>query len=67
MIPPEVSAPDVVAHYQRLGDALAAAIEKSGVKYAVVLSSVGADKPDTNTPGGRAVQILKRNLGRFLD
>ena len=38
MIPPDVSAPDVLAHYQRVGDALAAAIEKSGVKYAVVLS-----------------------------
>ena len=50
MIPPDVSAPDVVAHYQRMGDALAAAIEKSGIKYAVVLSSVGADKPDKTGP-----------------
>ena len=50
MIPPDVSAPDVLAHYQRVGDALAAAIEKSGVKYAVVLSSVGADKPDKTGP-----------------
>jgi uncharacterized protein YbjT (DUF2867 family) len=45
-----MSAPDVLAHYQRVGDALAAAIEKSGVKYAVVLSSVGADKPDKTGP-----------------
>jgi len=50
MIPPDVSSPDVLAHYQRVGDALAAALEKSGVKYAVVLSSVGADKPDKTGP-----------------
>jgi len=50
MIPPDVSTPDVLAHYQRVGDALAAAIEKSGVKYAVVLSSVGGDKPDKTGP-----------------
>jgi uncharacterized protein YbjT (DUF2867 family) len=50
MIPPDMSTPDVLAHSQRVGDALAAAIEKSGVKYAVVLSSVGADKPDKTGP-----------------
>jgi uncharacterized protein YbjT (DUF2867 family) len=50
MIPPAISAQDVLAHYRRAGDALAAAIEKSGIKYAVVLSSVGADKPDKTGP-----------------
>ena len=50
MIPPDVSSPDVLAHYQRVGEALATAIEKSGIKYAVVLSSVGADKPDKTGP-----------------
>ena len=50
MIPPDVSAQDVLAHYRRAGDALAAAMEKSGIKYAVVLSSVGADKPDKTGP-----------------
>jgi len=50
MIPPDVSAQDVLAHYRRAGDALAAAIEKGGIKYAVVLSSVGADKPDKTGP-----------------
>ena len=50
MVPPDVSSVDVLAHYQRVGDALAAAIEKSGIKYAVVLSSVGADKPDKTGP-----------------
>jgi uncharacterized protein YbjT (DUF2867 family) len=50
MIPPDVSAADVLAHYRRVADALAAAIETSGIKYAVVLSSVGADKPDKTGP-----------------
>jgi uncharacterized protein YbjT (DUF2867 family) len=50
MIPPDLNAPDVLAHYQRVGDALAAAIENSGVKYAVVLSSIGADRPDKTGP-----------------
>ena len=63
MIPADVSAPDVLAHYQRVGDALAAAIEKSGVKYAVVLSSVGADKPDKTGRRWSGCTILKRNLG----
>ncbi len=46
MVPPDSSTPDVRAHYNRVGDDLAAAIGKSGVTHAVVLSSVGADKPD---------------------
>ena len=48
------------------GDALAAAIEKSGVKYAVVLSSVGADKPDKTGPVV-GLYNLEKKLGRFLD
>jgi len=62
MIPPDVSTPDVLAHHQRVGDALAAAIEKSGVKYAVVLSSVGADKPDKTGPVV-GLYNLERKLG----
>ncbi len=50
MIPPNIGAPDVLAHSQRIGDAAAAAIQRSGVKYAVVLSSIGADKPDKTGP-----------------
>ncbi|MFZ0981052.1 MAG: NmrA family NAD(P)-binding protein [Candidatus Acidiferrales bacterium] len=60
MIPPDVSAPDVLAHYQRVGDALAAAIEKSGIKYAVVLSSVGADRPDKTGPVVGLYNLEKR-------
>jgi uncharacterized protein YbjT (DUF2867 family) len=46
MVPPNNSAPDVLAHYRQVGDSIAAGIRKNEVKYAVVLSSVGADKPD---------------------
>ncbi len=44
MIPPDISSPDVRAAQERISDALAAAIEKSGIPYAVLLSSIGADK-----------------------
>src|SRR5579864_249288 len=50
MIPPNIGAPDVRAYQERISDDLAAAITKSGVKHAVVLSSVGADKPDRTGP-----------------
>jgi len=50
MIPPNISSPDVRAYQGHVNDALVSAIEKSGVKYAVVLSSVGADKPDKTGP-----------------
>ena len=50
MIPPNVSAADVRAYQEQVSDDLGGAITKSGVKYAVVLSSVGADKPDKTGP-----------------
>ena len=50
MIPPNIGVPDALAYSISVGDALARAIEKSGVKNAVVLSSIGADKPDKTGP-----------------
>jgi uncharacterized protein YbjT (DUF2867 family) len=44
LIPPNLSSPDVRAYQERTSDALAAAIEKNGIKHAVVMSSFGADK-----------------------
>jgi len=44
MIPPNIASPDVRAYEESVNDALRSAIEKNGIKYAVVLSSVGADK-----------------------
>jgi uncharacterized protein YbjT (DUF2867 family) len=50
MIPPNVAAPDVSGYQERVSDALVAAITNTGVGHAVVLSSVGADKPDKTGP-----------------
>jgi uncharacterized protein YbjT (DUF2867 family) len=50
MMPPNVSVPDYKTYQQQIIESLASAIEKNGVKFAVVLSSVGADKPDKSGP-----------------
>jgi uncharacterized protein YbjT (DUF2867 family) len=50
MIPPNIGAPNVRAYQEQVNDALASAIEKNGLKYAVVLSSFGADKPEKTGP-----------------
>ena len=36
--------------YDRVIDSLASALQKNGTKQAVVLSSIGADKPDKTGP-----------------
>jgi uncharacterized protein YbjT (DUF2867 family) len=50
MVPPNMSSPNVLAQTERVNDALADALEKNGVRYAVVLSSIGADKADKTGP-----------------
>lgn len=50
MSPPNITSTDVRANQERVKDALATALEKNGVKHAVVLSSFGADKPDKTGP-----------------
>jgi uncharacterized protein YbjT (DUF2867 family) len=50
MIPPNDAAADVLGHANQVVGTLAAALEKSGVKYAVALSSIGADKPERTGP-----------------
>jgi uncharacterized protein YbjT (DUF2867 family) len=50
MIPPSATSQDYRSEQQRAGRALAGALEQSGVKHAVVLSSVGADKPSGTGP-----------------
>jgi uncharacterized protein YbjT (DUF2867 family) len=46
MIPPDIRNEDMLAHSERVSDALVSAIEKSQIKYAVALSSIGADKKE---------------------
>jgi len=50
MFPPDATSQDYRAEQRRLGAAIAAALEQAEVKYAVVLSSVGADKESGTGP-----------------
>lgn len=50
MIPPNVATDDLYAYEDQVIEALAGAIEKAGVKRAVVLSSIGADKAEKTGP-----------------
>lgn len=50
LIPPNVASPDPRGYSERVTDATAAAIERAGVKYAVLLSSIGADKSHGTGP-----------------
>jgi uncharacterized protein YbjT (DUF2867 family) len=50
MIPPNPAAPDVSGYQERVSDTLVRAITSAGVGHAVVLSSVGADKPEKTGP-----------------
>lgn len=50
MIPPNYAAPDFLAYQEMIGTSLMTAIEESGVKYVVNLSSQGADLPDKTGP-----------------
>ncbi len=50
MIPTASEDPDPRGYQERVSDALAWALRESGVPYAVILSSVGADKPEKTGP-----------------
>jgi len=50
MIPPNLASPDVRAYQEKVSDAQAQAIAQTGVEYAALLSSVGADKPEKTGP-----------------
>ncbi len=50
MIPPDMKSRDFRADQDRVTEAIAAALEKSRLQYAVTLSSIGADKPDKTGP-----------------
>jgi len=50
MIPPNPGIPNVREDQERVSDALVAAVRNAGVEHAVVLSSIGADKPEKTGP-----------------
>jgi uncharacterized protein YbjT (DUF2867 family) len=50
MIPPSMTSQDYRSEQDRVTDAIAKALEKTGVQHAVSLSSIGADKPEKTGP-----------------
>ncbi len=50
MVPPDMASQDVRAYQARVSEAAGAALGKAGVKYAVFLSSIGADKIENTGP-----------------
>jgi len=50
LTPPNVTSNNYRAYQDQVIDAVATAIETTGVKYAVTLSSIGADKPEKTGP-----------------
>ncbi len=50
MIPPAYSEPDPRAYQERVSDAICAAIREAAVPFLVLLSSIGADKPERTGP-----------------
>jgi uncharacterized protein YbjT (DUF2867 family) len=69
MIPPNYSAPEVSAYQHAVTESIAAALEQAGVKHAVALSSIGADKAEKTGPVvglHRMEERLKRISGLNL-
>jgi uncharacterized protein YbjT (DUF2867 family) len=50
MIPPNLTSNDPVGYFNRVSDAIAAAVQNAGTKNVVVLSSIGADKASGTGP-----------------
>ena len=64
MIPPDPVTPDFRAHQDRVSNAIATALEKAGVKYAVTLSSFGADKTEKTGPV-LGLHFMEQTLNRI--
>ena len=79
MIPPNPSSADVLEFQKRVTDAIASGLRSAGVTHAVVLSSIGADKPDKTGPvaglhsleerlnGIDALNVLHLRAGYFME
>ena len=50
MIPPDTTSHDPLGYSNRVGDAIAAAVQNAGIKNVVALSSIGADKSSGTGP-----------------
>ena len=67
LVPPNITASDVRGYQEAVNDALASAIDKASVSHAVVLSSIGADKPSGTGPivGLRNLEAKLDGIGRL--
>jgi len=63
-MPPNATISDYKAYQQQVIESLGAAVEKNGVKFAVVLSSIGADKPENSGPV-LGLRSLEERLNRI--
>ena len=50
MVPPNITAPDVLEHMRQVGESIAQAVRAAGLKQVVHLSSIGADQPAGTGP-----------------
>jgi len=64
MLPPSMTTADYRAYQDQVTDAIAKAIEAAGVKNAVVLSSIGADKAEKTGPVA-GLHNLETRLGKI--
>jgi uncharacterized protein YbjT (DUF2867 family) len=64
MIPPNLLSTDYRAYQSAISDSLVVALQSASVKQAVVLSSIGADKPDQTGPVV-ALHILEERLNQI--
>ncbi len=79
MIPPNLTSQDYPAYQNQIIDSIASAIERSGVKHAVTLSSIGADKSERTGPvlglrrleqrlnAIRSLNVLHIRAGYFME
>jgi uncharacterized protein YbjT (DUF2867 family) len=64
MIPPDMASPDFRAYQDRATGSIAAALERAGVRHAVSLSSIGADKAEKTGPVV-GLHYLEQQLNRI--
>ena len=79
MIPPDMNRPDFRTFQEEVSEAIVAAIKRAQVEYVVVLSSIGADKPNKTGPvvglrnfeqklnGIPGVNVLALRAGYFME
>jgi len=68
LVPPNYTATDFYAAQRKSGDGIIGGVKGSGVPLVVLLSSIGADRPDKNGPikGLHYVETKLRELGTKL-